>query len=465
MTPDFHLMNASEIASGVRQGIFSASEVAEKCIERIDALNESLNAFTLITRIRARAEAEAVDKTVAEGQDPGPLAGVPFAVKNLFDLAGEVTLAGSKINQSDPPATADATAVDRLVKDGAVCLGALNMGEYAYDFVTENAHYGASHNPWNLGHSAGGSSGGSGAAVAGGLVPLTLGTDTNGSIRVPSSFCGIWGIRPTYGALSRGGSFAFVDSIDTIGPFARSVQDLALAYDALSGPDFRDKGCTSYGKSEYAQSLQEDANTLKIAQLGGYFASGGAPAIHAAVDTVAKALGASKTVEMPEPALARTSAFIITCAEAGARHLERVRHRANDFDPNIRDRFIAGTMVPYAWVDKAQRFRSWWHGEVMKIFRNVDILVAPATPLTAPQVGQKTLNFKGQELPLRPNIGLFTQTLSFAGLPILAAPVHLENAMPCAVQLIAAPNAEAKLFKLAKKLENLGVCSAPVAPV
>ncbi|MGB0370222.1 MAG: AtzE family amidohydrolase [Opitutales bacterium] len=463
MSTPYYRMQAAEIAAGVKTKQFSAVEIVQACIDRIDTVGQKLNAFTRVTRERALAEAAELDAALARGEDVGPLAGVPFAVKNLFDLKGEVTVAGSKINRDNDPAESDATAVQRLTQAGAICVGALNMGEYAYDFVTENAHDGATLNPWDLGHSAGGSSGGSGAATAGGLVPITLGTDTNGSIRVPSSFCGIWGIRPTYGRLSRGGSFAFVDSIDTIGPFARSVEDLAQAYDAMSGPDARDAACSELPETAFAQTLTSADTPFRIAKLGGYFAEGGDPKVHAAVDTVMAALGVSESVEIPEPALARTSAFVITCAEAGARHLDRVRSRAHDFDPNIRDRFIAGTMVPHAWVDKAQRFRTWWHGEVMKVFESVDILIAPATPLTASKLGQKTLSFNGEQLPLRPNIGLFTQPLSFAGLPILAAPVHRDEQMPCAVQLVAAPHAEEKLFKLARKLETMGVCTSPVA--
>ncbi|MCF3648374.1 AtzE family amidohydrolase [Synoicihabitans lomoniglobus] len=454
---------ATEIAAAVRERRISARSVTDLLLERIAATHTELNAFTLVTAPRARAEADAVDATIAAGRDPGPLAGVPYAVKNLFDLAGEVTVAGSKINRDDPPASRDATAVARLQAAGAVCLGALNMGEYAYDFVTENIHDGATHNPRELSRSAGGSSGGSGAAVAGGLVPIALGTDTNGSIRVPASFCGIWGLRPTYGALSRAGSFPFVDALDTIGPFARSVADLAVAYDAMAGPDSRDAACTSVPLPLVSTQLGGGLDGLRIAQLGGYFASGGEATVHGAVATVAAALASDRVVELPEPGLARTAAFVITAAESGARHLDRLRQRAHDFDPNVRDRLLAGALLPAAWVDQAQRFRAWWRDQLRAIFAEVDVLIAPATPLCAPTLGQTTLTFHGQELPLRPNIGLFTQPISLVGLPILAAPVHPSGALPCAVQLIGAPFSEAKLLRVARALEKAGVCTAPVS--
>ena len=455
--------SALETAAAVRAKRIRARAVVEILLDRITSTHDALNAFTLVTAERARAKANAIDAKIAYGQDPGPLAGAPFAVKNLFDLRGEVTVAGSKINRDDPPATADATAVARLHAAGAICLGALNMGEYAYDFVTENSHDGVTHNPHDLTRSAGGSSGGSGAAVAGGLVPFSLGTDTNGSIRVPSSFCGIWGLRPTYGGLSRGGSFAFVDSLDTIGPFARSVADLAATHDAMSGADPRDLGCAKRPPSALLSQLEHGIDGLRLATLGGYFSEGGEPAVHAAVKTVAAALGVNRSVELPEPELARTSAYLITAAESGARHLDRLRSRAADFDPACRDRLLAGALVPAAWVDRAQRFRTWWREQFLAMFANVDVLIAPATPICAPLLGQQTLTFLGTALPLRPNIGLFTQPISLVGPPIVAAPVHRPGELPCAVQLIGAPWAEAKLLRVARALEQAGVCTAPVA--
>ena len=219
----------------------------EACLARIERFDPSINAFTAIVRERALARAAAIDAARAAGTSPGgELEGVPFAVKNLFDIEGLVTIAGSRIEaeRANPrPAAADALAVARLEAAGAILVGALNMDEYAYGFTTENTHRGPTRNPHDLTRMAGGSSGGSGAAVGAGLVPSALGTDTNGSIRVPASLCGAFGLRPTFGRLGRGGAFPFVFSIDTIGPLARSVRELALAYDAMQGPDAHDPGC------------------------------------------------------------------------------------------------------------------------------------------------------------------------------------------------------------------------------
>ncbi len=226
---------ASGIAAAVAARRLTAAAAIEAALARIAAIDPGVNAFTDVTADRARARAAEIDAGLAAGRAPGPLAGVPFAVKNLFDVEGIPTRAGSKINRDNPAATRNGALVRRLEAAGAVLVGALNMGEYAYDFTGENAHDGPSRNPHDRERMSGGSSGGSGAAVAAGLVPLTLGSDTNGSIRVPSAFCGTFGLKPTFGRLSRAGSFPFVASFDHLGPLARSVADLALAYDAMQG--------------------------------------------------------------------------------------------------------------------------------------------------------------------------------------------------------------------------------------
>ena len=236
----------------------------------------------------------------ARGASLGPLAGAPFAVKNLFDIEGLPTRAGSKINRDRAPAEADATLVARLEAAGGVLVGALNMGEYAYDFTGENAHDGPSRNPHDLGHMTGGSSGGSAAAVAGGLVPIALGSDTNGSIRVPSSFCGLFGLKPTYGRLSRAGVFPFVASLDHVGPFARSVGDLALAYDAMLGRDDADPAQADIPATPVTPTLEDGVAGLRVARLGGYFARSAEPSAFSAVDAIARALKAERVVELAE---------------------------------------------------------------------------------------------------------------------------------------------------------------------
>src|ERR1700732_36351 len=255
-------LSASEIALAVKGRKLSALSVTEAALARIAKHDHVLNSFTDVTADRARAKARALDAAIASGHSAGPLAGVPFAVKNLFDVQGLSTRAGSKINRDLKPAPRDATLIERLEAAGAVLVGALNMGEYAYDFTGENIHDGPSRNPHDVTRMTGGSSGGSGSAVGGGLVALALGSDTNGSIRVAALFCGIFGLKPTYGRLSRARSFPFVASFDHLGPFARNVCDLALAYDAMQGPAPADAACTTRAAEPVSALLAQDIGGL-----------------------------------------------------------------------------------------------------------------------------------------------------------------------------------------------------------
>jgi 1-carboxybiuret hydrolase len=456
--------SAQAIAAAVKSGTVTAREVALETLSRIKTRNSALGAFTDVTAARALAKADAIDAARARGESLGPLAGAPFAVKNLFDIEGLTTRAGSKINRDRAPAQTDATAVARLEAAGAVLIGALNMGEYAYDFTGENTHDGPSRNPHDLEHMTGGSSGGSGAAVAGGLVPIALGTDTNGSIRVPSSFCGLFGFKPTYGRLSRAGVFPFVASLDHVGPLARSVGDLALSYDAMLGPDERDPVQADMPAASASPTLNDGVAGLRIAKLGGYFARSADESALSALDTVARALKADRVVELAGADVARSTAYLISMVEGGALHLERLRTRAGDFDPDVRDRLIAGAMLPGAWGAQAQKFRRRFQSEALALFRDVDILLAPATPCRAPKIGQRTFVLDGREMLVRPNLGLFTQPLSFIGLPVVVAPVWTDGEkLPIGVQIVAAPWREDLALRVASALEQASVVRAPVA--
>ena len=446
--------SAIAIASSVKSGKTSALEVCRHTLDHIKQRHSTLNCFTTILEESAITQAETIDQQIAAGQNPGVLAGVPFAVKNLFDIAGVVTLAGSKINQDHSPAIQDATAVTRLKQAGAVLVGALNMDEYAYGFVTENYHYGATPNPHDLNRISGGSSGGSAAAVAANLIPLTLGSDTNGSIRVPAALCGVYGLKPTYGRLSRAGTALFSSSLDHIGPFAGCVEDIAIAYDILQGTDPRDPVCTTRQPQLCFAQLSDDISKLRIAVAEGYFAENGDPEAFEAVETVAKALGVTQRVTIPESDRAKAAAYIITASEGSNLHLEDLRSRRRDFDPATRDRFLAGALIPASWYIQAQRFRRWYQQQVLRLFQTVDIILAPTTPCIAPLLGQKTRVIAGKEILVRPHLGLYTQPLSFIGLPVLSVPVWTNKNLPLGVQIIAAPYQELSLLKVAKQLEN-----------
>jgi aspartyl-tRNA(Asn)/glutamyl-tRNA(Gln) amidotransferase subunit A len=442
-------VTAAEIARAVRGRSTTARATIEAALERIAGVDGRLGAFTELVAERAAQHAGRIDAGLAAGRDPGPLAGVPFAAKNLFDVAGIVTRAGAKVTAGSPPATRDADAVAAFEAQGAVLVGVTNMDEFAYGFVTENAHDGTTRNPHDLDRIAGGSSGGSAAAVGAGLVPLALASDTNGSIRVPAALCGIFGIRPTHGKLSRRGAFPFAASLDTVGPLARTAADLWTAFAALDPQTTRDAG---------------DVGALRAARLGGYFAAGSTPEAQQAVTHVCRALGAVEEIVLDEAERARESAFIITSAEGGELHAQRLRSSAADFDPATRDRLIAGSLLPAAWYIRAQRFRSWFRERIGDAFARADVLVAPATPYAATRAGQRTLLLDGAEIEIRPNLGVFTQPLSLAGVPVVTVPVIAAGALPLGVQLVGRPGSEAALLALAIDLERRGIVGARELP-
>lgn len=461
-------LTAAQIAHQVKTGERLATSIVKATLTQISRQQEH-NCFTTLLESSALAAAATLDRKLAAGETVGPLAGVPFAVKNLFDIAGTVTLAGSKINQSQPASTQDATAVARLKAAGAILVGALNMDEYAYGFVTINHHYGVTPNPHDSTRISGGSSGGSAASVAAGLVPLTLGSDTNGSIRVPAALCGVYGFKPTYGRLSRAGAYLFSSSLDHIGPFARSVEDIALAFEVLQGPDSRDPICTD--RPRIAPDLSGDMTEIRVAMATGrsktiateHFSRGMTPTVAQALDQVSSALQVTQTVTLPESARARAAAYLITASEGSQLHLQRLQTRLQDFDPATRDRFVAGAMMPNSWYLQAQRFRRWYRDQVREMFKTVDLVIAPTTPCPAPLIEQTTMELDGQTVPIRPHLGYYTQPLSFIGLPVLSVPIFLPGQLPVGIQLIARPYDENTIFKAAVALEKRGIIEAKVA--
>ena len=454
--------SAAAIAQAVRTQSESAASVIDRTLATIASRDSQLNCFTALTAERARQKAVQIGKAIAQGKEPGLLAGVPFAVKNLFDIAGVTTLAGAKINQDNPPAAQDATVITLLGQAGAILVGALNMDEYAYGFVTINEHFGTTPNPNDPTRISGGSSGGSAAAVAAGLVPFALGSDTNGSIRVPASLCGVYGLKPTYGRLSRAGAWLFSPSLDHVGPLAGSVRDLALVYDTMQGPDERDPVCTERPPEFVIPRLEIGIDDLRIARLGGHFDRGMEPAVRAGLMQVASALKVTEMAELPETHRARAAAYLITACEGSQLHLERLKQRPMDFDKATRERFLAGALIPNSWYVQAQRLRRWYRDRARQLFQSYDVLIAPTTPCVAPPLDQTTLEIDGEIYPLRPHLGFYTQPLSFIGLPVVSVPIHPPGQLPVGVQLIAAPYQEAKLFRIASFLEYQGVIGSAV---
>lgn len=462
MSPPLYSLSATEVATAVRGGRVSAVAVLESVLAHFERVGGALNAFRVALAERARREAAAVDALVAAGRDPGPLAGVPYGVKDLFDVAGLSTMAGSKINADRPAATQDAVLVSRLKAAGAVLFGVQVMDEYAYGFTTENAHYGSVRNPHDLERSAGGSSGGSAAAVAAGLGGFAIASDTNGSIRVPASFCGVFGLKPTFGRLPRTGSFPFVFDLDHVGPLARSVDDLALVYNVLQGFDPGDPACIPRPVEPVRAGWEASDAPLRAAVLGGWFEEMAGPDALAAVAVVAEALSIRESATLPGADAARSAAFLITAASGANLHRASLAARPEDFDPATRGRLLAGALLPAGDVLQAQRIRRSFYDTALEAFSRFDLLIAPATPCPATRLGQLTIRISGDDVPTRPNLGLMTQPLSAIGLPVLCVPVRLEGRLPIGVQIIAPPWREDLAFQAAARLQDSGITSAPV---
>lgn len=459
----FNQMTIADIQGLLAKGEVSAKELARLTLENIARVNPQINAWTHITENRMLAEAEHIDRLIRNKQSLPALAGIPYAVKNLFDVAGETTLAGAKLYSNSAPARQDSWAIRQIHAAGGLLSGMLNMDAYAYGFTTENSHYGTTHNPHDLDRIAGGSSGGSAAAVAAGVVHFSLGSDTNGSIRVPASLCGIFGLKPTFGRLSRAGSQPFVASLDHIGPFARCVSDLAIVYDTLQGHDPHDDFQASRAVEPSRPLLERGLDGLRCGVLGGYFAQWCDEDARSAVAQVARALNAQEEFLFPEAELARSAAFIISASEGGNQYLPALRREPERFEPHSRERLLAGAMIPAAWYLQAQRFRRHAQQLAASLFTDVDVLIAPATPCGATPIGQQNMEINGQSLPIRASMGMLTQPISFLGLPVVTVPLQSASGRPIGVQLIASPFNEQACLRVAQVLETLGCTQAPIA--
>ncbi|MEM9939318.1 MAG: AtzE family amidohydrolase [Pseudomonadota bacterium] len=439
MTHNFASM--VEVAEAVRSGKITAVESVERALKQIDGGDAKLNCFMQVDGRHALEAAETIDKAVSEGRDPGPLAGVPFAVKDLFDLNGQITKGGSRLREDAAPADADALAVERLKAAGAVCLGRLNMDEFAYGFATVNTHYGTTRNPHDPERLAGGSSGGSASAVAAGFVPLTLGSDTNGSVRVPASLCGLFGLRPSFDGLPIEGVFPFVERLDTIGPFTRTLEDMEVAYAVLAG----------------APPKEAPSTEVNVARLDGWFRSNCDPEGLVGVDAIGAALGDAPLVELSLAEAVRSAAFLITAKDGGQLHLPDLKTHAMAYDPLVRDRLIAGAILADEVVKAAEEMIERFKFELGQLLETYDVLIAPSTPTAAPKISDGLIEMNGKMVSARANLGLYTQPLSVAGVPILSVPLNRPGKLPLGVQLIGRVGEDARLFEVARHLVEAGL--------
>jgi aspartyl-tRNA(Asn)/glutamyl-tRNA(Gln) amidotransferase subunit A len=455
-----------EAADALRARRVSAVELAAAATARIERLNSTLHAFITVTAEQAREEARQADAELAAGRDRGPLHGIPVAVKDLFLTRGVRTTCGSKVYEDFVPAI-DAAVVERLRAGGAVMLGKLNMHEMAYGITSANPHYGPVRNPWNLEHSPGGSSGGSGAAVAAQMVDAAMGSDTGGSIRIPAAFCGVVGLKPTYGRVSRYGALPLAYSLDHMGPLARSVRDAALMLNAIAGYDRRDPTSSRHPVVDF---VPDDGCSIRGLRVGFpenfYFEHLDAGVERSVRGVVARAqsLGAVVTpVRVPDVAALNAVGRVIQLAEASAvaePHLEQ----REKFGPDVLALLDQGRLVPATDYINAQRLRRKLGREFNKLWAEVDCLIAPTTPNTAPRIGDATVRLGGRDEDVRLATTRLVRGINVLGLPALSIPCGLgESSMPIGVQIIGPAWEEALILRIGAALEDGGV-GIPLCP-
>lgn len=469
---------ATDIAAAVRSAQVTARTVVDEHLDAIASGDGDINAFNLVTADMARAAADAVDATVAQGGDPGPLAGVPVALKDNLCTRGVPTTCSSRILEGWRPPY-DATVVELLARSGAVAVGKTNLDEFAMGSSTENSAFGPTRNPWDPSRVPGGSSGGSAAAVAAGFTPLALGSDTGGSIRQPAALCGVVGLKPTYGLVSRYGLVAFASSLDQIGPFSLTVADAAAMLDVISGHDPLDSTSIPEPLPSYADAAQGDISGLRVGLVTELTGDGIAPDVAARVTAAAQALaaaGATVTeVSVPAVTYGLSAYYLIAPAEASS-NLARydgvrfglrvdapttaemmVATRTAGFGPEVKRRIMLGTYALSAgyydaYYGKAQRVRTLIARDFAAAYNNVDVLMSPTSPTTAFAFGAK-------EDPLAMYLNdVCTIPSNLAGHPAISVPFGTgDDGLPVGVQLMAPALGEPVLLAAAAAVERAAV--------
>jgi len=468
---DVSSLTIARAAEHLRQREFSAKELAEACLDRIAATDDEVHAFLSLTADEARAQAAAADERLRRGEPLSLLDGIPLALKDVFLTRGVRTTAGSKILESFVPPY-DASTVSRLRRQGAVFLGKTNLDEFAMGSSTENSAFGASRNPWSLDRVPGGSSGGSAVAVAAGQCLGSLGTDTGGSIRLPAAYCGIVGLKPTYGRVSRYGIVAYASSLDQVGPFALDVRDAAILLEALAGHDPLDATSAPRDVPAYAGLLDGDLRNVRLGVPREYFAEGMQPEVESSVReaiSVLESLGATvEPVSLPHTGYAIATYYLIATAEAssnlarydGIRYGRRARgpgnllevyrrSREEGFGAEVKRRIMLGTYALSAgyydaYYGKAQRVRTLIRRDFDAAFERCDVLAAPTAPTTAFALGEKV------DDPLTMYLSdVLTISVNLAGLPGLSVPCGVDaSGLPIGLQLIGRPFGEPDLLRV-----------------
>ncbi len=445
-------LTLAEAARRVKAREVSPVELVDASLERIAAVNDRLAAFIRVLDPEARQVAKAAEMMVMAGHDLGPLHGVPIGLKDNVAVRGFPTTAGSRILADWVPEQ-DATVARRLRQAGAVFVGKLNMHEFAWGGTSDNPHYGTVRNPWNTERFPAGSSGGSGAAVAARACYGAIGTDTGGSIRLPSALNGIVGIRPTYGRVSNHGIIPLAWSMDTAGPMTRTVEDCALMFGAIAGHDPKDAGTARVSVPDYSAGLGLGIKGLRVGIIPGYFFHHLQPAVleavKAALDTMV-ACGAQLVEVDIEHIHGNISAQLtIEAAEPSTYHQRWLRERPDDYGADVRSLLEIGELLLATHYLQAQRYRSLLRNQFMDAFQRVDLFVCPTLPFTATRIGEmKVIIQDGVEEDMLSAIMQFTGVPSLTGLPSLNIPCGFDpDGLPIGMQLIGRPFDESTLFR------------------
>jgi aspartyl-tRNA(Asn)/glutamyl-tRNA(Gln) amidotransferase subunit A len=458
---DLFFTSMTELARMIATKAVSPVEVVRAHLDRIAALDPALHAYITVSEDAALQAARAAESTLMSGAPVGPLHGVPYALKDLYDTAGLRTTGGSRILADRVPSK-DATVTQRLTRAGAILLGKLNMVEFAYGPEGLNPHYGHARNPWDGGvhRMAGGSSSGSGVAVAAGLAPGSLGSDTGGSIRIPASLCGITGLKPTYGRVSRAGVLPLAWSMDHVGPMTRTAADCALMLGAMAGYDPADASTSVLPVPDYAAALGDDLKGLRVGVLRGFFLEGATPEVRAAVEaaaaTLARAGAVVDEVSLEHMGLVPAASTAIVAAEALAYHADFLRTRAAEYDPDVARRLRLSAFVGGAHYVRAQQVRGLVRGAVDAALARRDVLLAPSTPIVAPALdeGQATLGDGPSDV--RGALLRFTRPFNLSGHPACALPCGFTaGGLPIGMQLVGRPFDEATVLRAADGFQRL----------
>ena len=458
---DLFFAPMTELARLIATRAVSPVEVVRAHLDRIAALDGELRAYITVcadAALRAAREAEAA---LGSGQPQGPLHGVPYALKDLYDTAGVRTTGGSKIFAERVPA-ADATVARRLAQAGAILLGKLNMVEFAYGPEGLNPHYGHARNPWDraVHRMAGGSSSGSGVAVAAGLAPGALGSDTGGSIRIPASLCGITGLKPTYGRVSRAGVLPLAWSMDHVGPMTRSAADCALMLGAMAGYDPADASTSVLPVPDYLAALTGDVKGLRVGLLRSFFLEGATPEVRAAVEAAARTLASAGAVvdevSLETMAYVPAASLAVVGVEALAYHADRLRTRGAEYDPDIARRLRVGAFVSGRHYVRAQQVRALVRDEVDAALARRDVLLAPSTPIAAPAVDERRTTLGDGPADIRSALIRFTRPFNFSGHPACSLPGGFTaGGLPIGLQLVGRPFDEATVLRAADAFQRL----------